>query len=280
VTPVKSGKQFKELPTHYVSTKPQVLSHINIDSHFNLNSPEAIMKKALKIIGVLIGIGLVVAIAGYFYLRKTEGMEKPQGQAGPAAEALADKMLAASGADAWSQTRYVTWTFAGSNTYIWDRSEAKVIKGAGEHQVMIDANTGEVIGGSSVSDAEAAWSNFCNDSFWLIAPLKVKDPGTSRELVSTAEGDALMVHYPSGGVTPGDSYLWYLAEDGLPYAYRMWTQILPLPGMKSTWEGWETIHTGAKIATRHEMGPMTLEITNLKTGSTLTEIGLPENTFD
>jgi hypothetical protein len=50
--------------------------------------------------------------------------------------------------------------------------------------------------------AAAAWTQFINDSFWLLAPAKLSQPGALREL----DGDVLVVRYESGGVTPGDLY--------------------------------------------------------------------------
>ncbi|NND93600.1 MAG: hypothetical protein HKN45_01975 [Flavobacteriales bacterium] len=243
------------------------------------------MKKALKIGGIL----LLVGIAAFFYLRKSQGMEMPTGSPGTEAEALAQKMMDACNASAWENTRFITWDFAGRNSYVWDRSEGKVEVVSGESRAVIYTSTQEGLawdsekelsGGEKKEALDKAWANFCNDSFWLIAPLKVMDPGTTRELVQTEEGKGLMVHYNSGGVTPGDSYLWYIAEDGLPYAYRMWTQVLPIPGMRSTWEEWKTVHSGAKIATKRSMSSFDLIMGNLRSGSTLAEIGLKEDHFE
>ena len=233
------------------------------------------MKKVLIILGSLL---LLFAIA-FMVLRSNAGMEMPKGESGAEADALAMRMMAACESDAWDQTRFVQWTFAGRNSYIWDRSEGTVQVDDGKCTVLINSNTGEgieLLGGECTGltgVAKSAWSNFCNDSFWLVAPFKVMDPETRRELVQTDQGPALLVHYDKGGVTPGDSYLWYFGADyDLPYAYRMWTSILPVPGMEATWENWTTLHTGAKVAATHNMGPMTLEMSNLRSASTLEEL--------
>ncbi|NNC82539.1 MAG: hypothetical protein HKN79_03100, partial [Flavobacteriales bacterium] len=213
-----------------------------------------------------------------------QGMDMPTGQEGPAAEQLAQRILDACNVDAWDQTRYVQWTFAGSNSYLWDRTLGKVEVVSGHQRVILNTadrsgvafDAGQQLEGEDAEEAlTSAWARFCNDSFWLIAPFKVKDPGTHREYVETEEGPGLLVKYSSGGVTPGDSYLWYVAEDGFPYAYRMWTSILPVPGMRASWEEWTTLHTGAKVATVHALGPAQVNITDLASASSLEELGLP-----
>ena len=69
--------------------------------------------------------------------------------------------------------------------------------------------------------------------------MKAFDPGTSRALLKLPNGnDGLLVHYNSGGVTPGDTYLWHLDENGLPVAWQMWVGIIPVGGMQFSWEDW------------------------------------------
>jgi hypothetical protein len=46
---------------------------------------------------------------------------------------------------------------------------------------------------------------FNNDSFWLIAPFKLRDAGTTRSIVMQDEKKSFMISYASGGSTPGDS---------------------------------------------------------------------------
>ncbi len=216
-------------------------------------------------------------------------MDMPEGKSGPEAEAMATRMMEACNADAWGQTRFIKWSFAGRNNYVWDRSTSLFSLESGDLKVIMNTQelsgkafrNGDALDSNELEEALAdAWSNFCNDSYWLLAPMKVMDPGTKRELIDTEEGKALMVHYGTGGVTPGDSYLWYISEDGLPYAYRMWTQSPPLEGIKATWEDWKTIHTGAKISTKHAIGPMDLMMEGLASGSSLEEIGLSNDFFE
>ena len=58
----------------------------------------------------------------------------------------------------------------------------------------------------------------------------------------------------------------------------MWVSIIPLGGVKATWENWSNIQ-GVMIATEHEMGPLEIPIGDVKGGNSLTEIGSEPSIF-
>jgi len=162
------------------------------------------MKKWLKWT-LLALILLIVSI--FLYLRFGAGMDLPEGRSGEEADALAMKMMSAVGDEAWDDTRFVHWTFTGRNTYTWDRTEGMVRLESGGLTVVLDTATrngwaekdGEALSGAELENAlKDAWAYFCNDSFWLIAPLKAMDPGTEREVVETEEKSI-----------DGDLFLWW-----------------------------------------------------------------------
>ena len=106
---------------------------------------------------------------------------------------------------------------------------------------------------------------FNNDSFWLVAPYKIFDEGTERSLVSLEDGSqALLVTYTSGGSTPGDSYLWLLNENEIPYAYKMWVKIIPVGGVEASWDHWTKMESGAYLPKSHKMGPITLSMGDVR----------------
>ncbi len=236
------------------------------------------MKKLLKVIAwvIFVFFGFIILLVGGAYLYLDQPV--PVGKSGPEAEALADKMLDAIDYQAWDSTRYVTWTFKGVHSYVWDKEQNRVEIKYDNIEVLLNTKTqegqvsvnGKEQNANSPSNAEhinKAWSYFCNDSFWLNAPAKIKDPGTTRKIVNTDKfKNALLVTYESGGTTPGDSYLWILDENGLPTAYHMWVSIIPIGGIKAQWTGWTTTSTGAKIAQDHYIGMANIDITNLYTG--------------
>lgn len=197
---------------------------------------------------------------------------RPNGTAGPQAEALADSMLSALGYQQYQELEQLNWAFPRGHRYRWNRKENIVNVKWDEFDVTFSPDTregtasenGRELTGVALSDAlYKAWTLFANDSFWVVAPFKVKDPGTTRSLVTTEDGPALLITYTSGGVTPGDSYLWYLDDNYRPIAWKMYVKILPIGGLRFSWEEWRTIE-GVQLSTVHE-GPInyTLKISDL-----------------
>ena len=231
--------------------------------------------RILRWLAITMGLLVVVFLAGYFIVNRP----LPVGIEGQEAELLADRMLTSLDVSGWDTTRYVNWCFAERHTYAWDRKTDSVVITWGDTEVRLHTKT---IAGSARRDGKQlsgielenliqdAWGYFCNDSFWLIAPYKIRDPGTTRALVKNQEeGDQLLVTYSSGGVTPGDAYLWSFNADGSPASYRMWVSIIPVGGVKATWEDYVGLPTGAKIAQVHDLGMVKLNMTNLSGGGSI-----------
>lgn len=244
------------------------------------------MKKLLKWLAILIGIFFI----GMFILYLVFNEKKPTSQQGPQAEALAQKMLKAIDKPGWDTTGVVQWTFAGMNHYLWDKKRHLVkIEWGEDMKVLLNPNLvdgkaykgeTELSGDEAKAAIQKAWSNWCNDSFWLNAPAKCMDPGTSRGIVNLEDGSqGLMVSYDSGGVTPGDSYLWILDEQGLPKAWKMWVKIIPVGGFETSWENYQTLYSGAKVAGLHKSKIFDLPISNIKAADQLSELGVQEDPF-
>lgn len=238
------------------------------------------MKKIAWTLGILLVIGAVA------WMLMDEPL--PEGGHQPEAERLTDRMFEAIGYEAWQAIPFVSWSFRGQHHFVWDKVEHVAQVKWDDMRVVIDLDTrngrayreGRLLEGSEAEEAlEKAWGYFANDSFWLNAPAKARDSGTERSVVVTDDGDKrLKVHYSSGGVTPGDTYVWLLDENGLPTAVKMWVSIIPVGGTKATWEGWRDMR-GAKIATEHRMGPASVDIGNLKVGDAPEDFGLTRADF-
>ncbi len=236
------------------------------------------IKKVLKFIGILAIIAIVILATLYLLFNESPPVEKPSSQA----DVLATEMLQSLNKEAYDTTRYYQWTFfRGANSYKYDKLENDAWVSWNGNEVYLDMDTDQrvVITPKNITDeqkkviTDTAWSNWCNDSFWLFAPFKLFDPGTSRSIVDTDEAEhGLMITYESGGVTPGDKYLWLLDTNKRPTGYKMWVSIIPMGGMYASWENWKQ-YEGMWLATDHKIGPMDAKLSNLKVGHTLEDMG-------
>lgn len=227
-------------------------------------------------LGLVVLLGLAVVIAAVALSEP-----RPVAPPGPEADALARRMEAAIGADAWARTGAVRFTFAGRHRWLWDRFGGRARLERGDRRVLfrtadrhgVAFEEGVPLRGAALDAALAdAWTAFCNDTFWLNPLVKLFDPGTQRALLPSAPPGAargLLVTYESGGVTPGDAYLWHVGADDRPVAWQMWVRILPVGGLRMGWGGWQTLATGAVVSTRHEGGIMNLELTDVAAATDL-----------
>ncbi len=233
--------------------------------------------KILKWLGILLAAILVIAVIGGLIMHE----KLPESKQGPEAEALADKMMQAVNCAAWDSIGAVSWTFVGVNEHLWDKHAHRVrVRWGGNMEALVDINSqtglafkgGVALAGDAAREAvDKGWKLWVNDSFWLNAPCKARDGGTTRSLVNLENGkEGLLISYHSGGATPGDKYLWELADSGMPELFRMWVSIIPIGGLAFTNESWEE-HQGAKLAALH-IGAFSIKIDDIKTAQTAADL--------
>lgn len=239
----------------------------------------------LKWIAIISGISLIALIILYFAFNDKE----PVGERGTQADVMANKMLKAINKEAWDSITYISWNFADRQQYVWDKKRHFVEVKWKNNKVLLNPNK---ISGIAFSDGKLmnptdgdkmvkkAWSFFCNDSFWLNAPSKVFDPGTERSIVEIDGKKGLKVSYTSGGVTPGDSYVWFMDDNGLPTSYKMWVKIIPIGGLEFTWEDWIEVGNGARLSTTHNSKGPALKLTNIKAGNSFEDFGFEVDPFE
>ncbi len=247
------------------------------------------MSKLKSVLKWLLIVILLVVIA-LFVAVKIMSEKRPEAIPGENADAMAQSMLEALNQPAWDTLKYLKWEFTGGHRYIWDKQGNKAIVDWDDYRVLLDLDKidGVALKGAMEVPADQkeelikkAWSIWCNDSFWMFAPFKVFDPGTSRSVVKTKDGQkGLMVSYESGGVTPGDGYLWLLDEKNIPTGYKMWTSIIPVKGMYMSWENWKTLKGGAKVAIGHKSPLLSFEMKGVEEGDSPSAFGFPNTVFD
>lgn len=245
-----------------------------------------ILRKLFRFLGITLLILLVIGFVGYLILNKS----LPEGQEGPEAEALAESLMDAVNADAWEDINVISWRFPRGHHFVWDRKRNFVEVKWDENRVLVAPKSGK--GLAYVSDVRKEGEAgdelvkegrhlFWNDSFWLCAFTKIKDPGTTRKVVDLEdEGKGLLVTYTSGGDTPGDSYLWKFDANGRPTAWQMWVNLIPIGGLEFSWEEWAPLHNGALVAFNHSSMVFDVRLTDIKSGDNLRAIDVSTDLFD
>lgn len=188
--------------------------------------------------------GVVLAALALALLLPTSALATKE----PAAVAKAERLLAAMGGqDALDATRFVRFNFFGFRTHHWDRwtgryrLEGKNREGQA-YVVLFDTDTkegrawrdgAELEGEDKAQFLEMGFGAFINDTYWLLMPYKLLDPGVhladgGQETVDGTTYDVVKLTFDSVGLTPGDTYWAYLdTESGM---MKRWAYHL---------EGWE-----------------------------------------
>jgi hypothetical protein len=205
------------------------------------------------------------------------------------AKALAQHELDAQGGKSWEKARYLTFDFvvdtptrkAGPFKHAWDRYTGRYrveVPGEKGYVAFFDVNAPKdlgkavilqngtrVTGEAAAKLLESAYGRFINDSYWLLAPLKVLDPGVNvaDEGEGTFDGKpvrVLRLSFGNVGLTPGDVYRHFLdpkTSAMLGWEYQLqetqppptqwrWTEVkdfqgLKLSTVKTTLDGTKTI---------------------------------------
>lgn len=161
------------------------------------------------------------------------------------------------GADAYDNTRYLSWVFFGRRFHIWD-------KHTGDIRIEYDDN--KVILMNIHNKQGSAWENgveitdsgklaelmswgykvWINDSYWLVMPYKLKDPGVN--LVYTrddtmADGNkayVLTMTFNDVGVTPENKYEVFINKETMlvsEFAFYPKTED-DKPQFNRPWQNW------------------------------------------
>ncbi len=199
--------------------------------------------------------------------------------AGPIGHALADEptdlanaVVKASGGDQWPSVKRIQFTFQAEQPgkteplatvkHDWDVAGNKdTITWAGK-TVTIDLGAANDSG-----DQKAAFARWTNDSYWLLAPLKLRDRGVhlesgGKQTVDGKSFDVLKVSFDKVGLTNNDHYNVYVdPETHLPAHW----DYMPAPDKKvpGTWEKY--IQTGGlTLSTDHQFGDKEIRFLDVK----------------
>lgn len=211
---------------------------------------------------------------------------KPQALADPA-PVMRACMDAQGGAAGWQGLRYLRfdWVVERGGTeavrarHLWDRSTGnyRVEWKNREGQALlalfnVGTKAGQVwVDGAPAPEAERAalleraYGRFINDTYWLLMPSKLSDPGVHVEHAGTAAVDGrpcdlLHLTFDRVGLTPGDNYWAYVDQQ----SHLMIRWAFFLQGDKGTpalenasvwdWKDWQKFGTVMMARDRRQVG--------------------------
>src|ERR1044071_4216710 len=190
-------------------------------------------------------------------------------------EQLATDLWKASGGENWAKVEEVHFTFVVEQEgkplfqaqHVWNvasgRDEVKWKDKEGkDHQ--FSAN---LAAPASEGDGKTAYGRWVNDSYWLLAPLKIRDRGVKVEAGEPKDFngvtcDTLRLKFDTVGLTPTDQYLFYIdPKTKLPLAWDYIPQ--SGTGMQATWEKFQSFG-GLNLATEHNFKGNTIQLADIR----------------
>jgi hypothetical protein len=180
-------------------------------------------------------------------------------------------MLEYANIEAWKKTEAVEFTFAGIRHHLWDKKRNYVLYTKDNVKVYFNKDNlyGKVyINNQEVFDKEEknkkiyeAYKAFINDFYWLQPAFHIYSPGAKRFFI---DQNKLRVTFYEGGVTPGDTYVFYLDNNGKINIMQMWVQIIPIKGIKAEFKEYIETETGVRIAKIRETFLKNIVLTDIK----------------
>lgn len=178
--------------------------------------------------------------------------------------AVAERVSQALGGEAaWNATRFLRFDFAVeaegqvklARAHTWDKWTGRYrLQGKNKDGqafvVLMNVNTkqgaawvdGRPVEGEALQkQLENGYAAWVNDTYWLIMPYKLRDPGVSLALAGQEAGcDKLLLTFDGVGLTPKDKYwVWVNQKTGLVDRWDFVLKGEPGPATTFEWKGWK-----------------------------------------
>jgi hypothetical protein len=221
----------------------------------------------------IIGLGLM------FIIMRTS--MPTSGKDGKEADAFAKSVQNSVQRSAWARTGAIKWSMF-NRQYLWDLRRGLVRVKIENNDVYFDIQRRRNIvrrgkktlsGSNAERIASEAYAHYIKDRFILEPTQSFFDSQVRRFIVNPDTPEAsLFVHYGAGGLTPKDSFQWFMNENtGLPSGVRLWADLIPVSGVMVIFANWKELKTGLKISTLRTVGPLTINI-DVKADTSLTQL--------
>jgi hypothetical protein len=228
----------------------------------------------------------------------------PQGEADPVAAEVAKQVMDAMGGKAaWDQIPYVRFDFVVVSEgkerarvrHWWDKKRGRArVEGPDDKEQIVATIFGladrkgiSFTGGMPDTDAAAiashiqnGYERWVNDTYWLVMPFKLRDPGTHLKHARTETGesgqtyDVLELSFSPGvGLTPEDRYWLYVNR--ATHLIDRWEFVLTgrePPPQGSSWEEWTSVGpVRLSLLRRFQGRPAMLRFENVSAPETMDE---------
>lgn len=197
-------------------------------------------------------------------------VKAPAQEADGKSQQLAKEVWLASGGEVWSGVKQIRFTFIvedNGKELAHAEHDWNVVAGTDRVQWKGKDVTVNVYEPASDKEAKAAYARWVNDSYWLLAPLKVLDKGVTRTAEGQKESGGVMcetmrLSFAGVGLTPGDQYLLYI--DPQTKLVRAW-DYMPKPEnvMHGTWDKYERFG-GLNLSTEHNFGGKVIRFADIE----------------
>ncbi len=195
------------------------------------------------------------------------------------------------GRENYNSTRFIQWDFA-KRTLYWDKWTGNVrIEAPEKHQVIlvnINTLTGKVYENDTlVTDKNKIESLlqqgknwWINDSYWLVMPWKLQDPGVSLKYVEVNKignghlADVLQLTFNNVGVTPQNKYYVYVdQEDRLIKQWAFFTTIKDKEAKFTLpWDNYQKMENILLSFNRSQFGPKNVVVKQAFNENLFTEL--------
>ena len=245
------------------------------------------IKKFFAILGFLIiGLGIILFITIQIVNEDIPKIISTK-QSQQKASELIQKSLVAFNQQAWKKTVAIEFSFRDKIYHLWyKKKNLSIVEwGSDDNRYKVMLNTKTIRGKvwhnkvllkekrTVQKYLKKAYSYHTNDTFWLNPILHANSPGAKVDLIKNDKSQRkVLVSYTSGGVTPGDSYLFDFNLNGSLDSMKMWVSILPVKGVKATFVNYKKYANGLLASNIRKIWFLKLNLVGLKFYTSAQEI--------
>ena len=169
-----------------------------------------------------------------------------------------DMQVAMGGMTNYNNTKFIQWDF-GKRKLFWNKwtGDVRVENPEANQTILVNVNTlkGKVYENGALVEDDAksnkllqqAKNWWINDSYWLVMPWKLQDPGVTLKYIKTEQlsdgntADVLQMTFSAVGVTPDNKYWIYV--DQKEHLVKQWSYFKsfndPEPKFTLAWDNYQ-----------------------------------------